>query len=494
MNGVGAAAVAVLLSVAGCGGDDPKGDATPTPKTSAPGATGSPGKPLASVPMAHAAGPGRIDLLALNRTSDKAVTGQFRIVNEGKTALKPTISFFEAETSYLGSLEFSGVGLLDGRGNKLYMPLRTSDRKCLCSPLTGKLINPGASLDVFAVFPSPPADVKRVTVTVPLTVPFQDVPIADAPGTPPPGQTIDPASAALAAPRILAVNSVAEGDEQSVDEKGDDRAVRLSADVLFALNKADLTPRAEELLKDVAKQIDASTGTTIKVDGYTDSSGNDAINQPLSERRAKAVADRLKTLVTRQGVTFQPVGHGSKDPTASNATEEGRRKNRRVTVTFPRPAPPPPPAAPPGAPFTLGGTPAVIGTGTIPAAPGLKIEINSLHRDPAGVTELVWTVRNTGTASVSVERAFLAQAGINDTGGVVLFDPTKKLAYKPLNVGTANCLCSGMLRADARKAIAPGESIVFGGLYKPMPEATTVDVRIPWQQQAGTTITGLPIK
>jgi OmpA family len=103
----------------------------------------------------------------------------------------------------------------------------------------------------------------------------------------------------------------------------------------------------------VARQIDQSTTSTVKVDGYTDITGNDAINQPLSRRRAGTVAQRLRGLVRRQGVAFQTAGHGSKDPVANNTTEEGRRKNRRVTVTFTRPQPKPPagPSAGSGQPF-----------------------------------------------------------------------------------------------------------------------------------------------
>ncbi|MGK5554979.1 OmpA family protein, partial [Actinomadura kijaniata] len=266
------------------------------------------------------------------------MTGRFKVVNDGQTAMNIGTSFGDISSDREGgSLStVSGFGLLDARNNKMYQPLRTTDGQCLCSSPPGTL-PPGGSAEFYAVFPAPPADVSQVTVTMPNGMPFQEVPIGQGPVQPLPDQTVDPAGAQLAPPRVLQVHSVAEGIEQSVDEDADNRNVRLSADVLFAVNKADLTPRADALLREVAQQIDASKGTTVKVDGHADNTGNDAINQPLSQRRAQNVADRLKGLVTRQGITFQAAGHGSSQPVADNNSEEGRRKNRRVAVSFPRP-------------------------------------------------------------------------------------------------------------------------------------------------------------
>ncbi|SNR47265.1 Outer membrane protein OmpA [Actinomadura mexicana] len=400
---LGVGAVALLLALSACGGGD---DGSDPPKTTGRPAGKNPGTGVA-VPMAHRAGPAHVELLALARTSGSAVTGQFRIVNDGQSELNLHISLFEGgREGDIRSLEANGIGLLDGVGGKLYMPLRTADGKCLCSALGDKSLAPGASLDVYAVFPAPPAGVNRVTVTLPLTVPMQDVPISNGPLRALPDQT-DPASVPLAAPRILTVAGVAEGDEQSVNDDGDKRAVRLSSDVLFALNKADLTPQADELLRGVAKQVDASRGSTVKVDGYTDSSGNDAINQPLSERRAKAVADRLRQLVTRTGVAFQTAGHGSADPVASNSTGSGRRKNRRVTASFTMPPPPPAPAG--GQPYRWApGKPTSSKTAAFTAAEAenLQVEVNSMHRDPAGLTTFVWTLRNNGQSQADAGSAF----------------------------------------------------------------------------------------
>ncbi|MFA1546939.1 OmpA family protein [Actinomadura chokoriensis] len=454
--------------------------------------------------MAHHAGPAHVELLALSRTSGTTVTGQFRVVNDGQSPMKLQISFFEGgREGDINSLEANGIGLLDGAGGKLYMPLRRADGTCLCSDPGGEEVAPRGSVDIYAVFPAPPAGVKRATVTIPLTVPMQDVPISDGPVRPLPDQTVDPASVKLAAPRVLTVAGVAEGDDQSVDEDGDERAVRLSSDVLFALNKADLTAKADALLRGVAKQIDASNGTVVKVDGYTDSSGDDAINRPLSHRRAKAVADRLKGLVTRAGVAYRTAGHGSADPVASNDSDSGRRKNRRVTVSFPLPAPPPAPTS--GRAYSWSpGKPASSRTArfTPAAAKDLQIQVNSLHRDPAGLTTLVWTLRNNGRSQADVHSRFELDLYYNgrmtpmpnSTDGISVLDTADNVWYYPLRASSMECLCTTLLRSDAKQTLDPGESMTFSGVYRLPAQADTVDIDIPWDGEPGARIKGIAVR
>ena len=73
--------------------------------------------------------------------------------------------------------------------------------------------------------------------------------------------------------------------------------------------------------------------TNVIVEGHTDASGSDAINQPLSERRAQAVANET----TAKGVLSSRVttnGYGSSQPIADNTTAEGKQANRRVEVAI----------------------------------------------------------------------------------------------------------------------------------------------------------------
>ncbi len=111
-----------------------------------------------------------------------------------------------------------------------------------------------------------------------------------------------------------------------------DITAALDAPINFQTDGFTLTPDSQQMLKQVAQKITACPEVRIKVDGYTDSSGNDAINVPLSGNRAKAVADYLVS----QGVGTDLVtsqGHGSANPIASNDTAEGKAKNRRVEIT-----------------------------------------------------------------------------------------------------------------------------------------------------------------
>jgi len=69
----------------------------------------------------------------------------------------------------------------------------------------------------------------------------------------------------------------------------------------------------------------------VRIVGHTDSTGTDAINEPLSQRRADTVRDYL----TDRGVAasrIETAGRGSREPIASNATPEGQSKNRRVEI------------------------------------------------------------------------------------------------------------------------------------------------------------------
>jgi outer membrane protein OmpA-like peptidoglycan-associated protein len=102
-------------------------------------------------------------------------------------------------------------------------------------------------------------------------------------------------------------------------------------DVLFETNRFALKPAARESLAKVAGILLAYPDLRLEVDGHTDSVGNDAYNQQLSEKRAASVRDYL----ARQGIPIASVammGFGKTQPIASNATAAGRQQNRRVEL------------------------------------------------------------------------------------------------------------------------------------------------------------------
>ncbi|MFI0412350.1 OmpA family protein [Actinomadura sp. 3N508] len=285
--------------------------------------------------------PVRVDLLSLDKTSGKAVTARLRVTHTGAEG-----SFLFSQSDLGGRRapkdSLSGVTLVDGVNRKRYYPWWGADGACVCSIAggSGMFIEPGASAEYFVSFPVPP--VRKVMLLVPNTPPFMDVPIGDKPGpvTAPEGQQErDPAKVALDGPEIVPLTDESEALDGSSEQTENDQKVevRLSADVLFALNKADLNPRAQDVLRRVAAQINASkAATVVTIDGYTDDTGNDAINVPLSQRRAQAVQKALAPMVTKPGITYRAAGHGSADPVAGNDTEEDRKRNRRVSIGFAR--------------------------------------------------------------------------------------------------------------------------------------------------------------
>lgn len=106
----------------------------------------------------------------------------------------------------------------------------------------------------------------------------------------------------------------------------------MSTPVRFVTNGYTLSVAAKEQLARVAEKVKGCHNARVAVNGYTDNTGNDRINVPLSAARAKSVADFLVSHgVPANGVTSK--GFGSADPIAGNATPDGRAQNRRVAIT-----------------------------------------------------------------------------------------------------------------------------------------------------------------
>ena len=109
-------------------------------------------------------------------------------------------------------------------------------------------------------------------------------------------------------------------------------AVKVSFDagILFATNSSSLSAASQTSITEIAKVLKENSDMDIAIIGHTDSTGSDAVNNPLSVNRAKSVQNSLKN----QGVTNikRVEGQGSKNPVADNGTEDGRKLNRRVEV------------------------------------------------------------------------------------------------------------------------------------------------------------------
>jgi outer membrane protein OmpA-like peptidoglycan-associated protein len=123
-----------------------------------------------------------------------------------------------------------------------------------------------------------------------------------------------------------------QGTGVSVSQTADNQLkLDIPSDVSFDTNRYDIKPNLRPILDRFATTLNQNPVTTVTIIGHTDSTGTDAINNPLSVNRAAATRDYL----VARGVAGNRIaidGRGSREPITDNATAEGRAKNRRVEI------------------------------------------------------------------------------------------------------------------------------------------------------------------
>ncbi|TLD96579.1 cell envelope biogenesis protein OmpA [Helicobacter jaachi] len=124
-----------------------------------------------------------------------------------------------------------------------------------------------------------------------------------------------------------------QGTGVSVTKIGDEITLNMPGDITFRTGSADLSGDFYPVLNSVAKVLNKYEKTIVSVVGFTDNTGSDATNLALSQQRANAVAQYLKNQKVKSE-RFVIEGLGSSEPIASNATAEGRAKNRRVEISL----------------------------------------------------------------------------------------------------------------------------------------------------------------
>jgi outer membrane protein OmpA-like peptidoglycan-associated protein len=140
----------------------------------------------------------------------------------------------------------------------------------------------------------------------------------------------------------LTLESARLDDSLSTAESGDRVRVTLAADVLFRFDSAALTAQAQSRIAEATERIGDESPPIVHVTGHTDSKGSDAYNLGLSRRRAAAVAEALRERLAGDVPRMLTSGRGEADPVAANTLPDGsdnprgRKRNRRVEVTFPR--------------------------------------------------------------------------------------------------------------------------------------------------------------
>ena len=137
----------------------------------------------------------------------------------------------------------------------------------------------------------------------------------------------------------------------SSDTKQDEKSttVTVAGDVTFATDSDQLSTQADSVLATVVDQIKKfPSGGDLTITGHTDDVADDAHNQDLSERRAKAVSERLKKLTDLSKWKESVSGKGESSPRVPNDSDEHRQANRRVEITL-MPSKPAEASAPPSA-------------------------------------------------------------------------------------------------------------------------------------------------
>ena len=114
--------------------------------------------------------------------------------------------------------------------------------------------------------------------------------------------------------------------------------LEVPSDISFDVGRAEIKPNLAPILDRFALTLNEHKATKVRIVGHTDSTGSDAINDPLSVNRASSTRNYLVT----RGVDTNRIaidGRGSREPIADNATEAGRAKNRRVEIFVSEAAP-----------------------------------------------------------------------------------------------------------------------------------------------------------
>ncbi|OIJ85418.1 OmpA family protein [Streptomyces colonosanans] len=148
-----------------------------------------------------------------------------------------------------------------------------------------------------------------------------------------------PAGATLAPPKVLDIKSVVEdlGGEERREDTNADVKFALQAEVLFGKDSAKLNGSAKSRITEIANEIKKQNSKQVRVFGFTDNLGSHSHGMVLSKQRAEAVQKVLEGQLNDSSIEFEIRGYAEQFPIASNSTEEGRKKNRRVEVSFARP-------------------------------------------------------------------------------------------------------------------------------------------------------------
>ena len=134
------------------------------------------------------------------------------------------------------------------------------------------------------------------------------------------------------AQKKAAMEQATAGTGVAVTQTADNQLkLNIPSDISFDTGRANIKPNLQPILDQFAQGLSSQPNTEIRIIGHTDSTGSDAINNPLSINRAASARDYLSS----RGVDARRIqidGRGSREPIADNSSEAGRAKNRRIEI------------------------------------------------------------------------------------------------------------------------------------------------------------------
>ena len=193
-------------------------------------------------------------------------------------------------------------------------------------------------LEVFPVFHAPPEDVSAVDLFLSYVGIATGIPVLkDTEADFSVNDVVSKAKLDESEAGPLKIETMSLAADDSSDTKQDEKSttVTVAGDVTFATDSDQLSAQADGVLATVVEQIKKfPSGGDLTITGHTDDVADDAHNQDLSERRAKAVSERLKKLTDLSAWKESVSGKGESSPRVANDTDEHRQINRRVEIAL----------------------------------------------------------------------------------------------------------------------------------------------------------------
>lgn len=321
---IGVAALAAW-GLVGCGADPDPAPTTPQSSSAAP--TGASSE--TATPTAKAV---RVERSVLGVPAVLEVGPAYR--TDGGTLLPVRVAPEKGvpetllESSWTGGSSLgdtSGFTLVDFEAG-------TAQPGAKSSPIFSSFGGEKGALETFAFFGQTTKD--TVDVLVPFSGMVYDVPVVDSPAPQNAKDFLASVEQGTVVKEPLPLIEYRERADGAFDlaAKAEEIEVNLAADVLFAVDSAELSGEADGVLQDAAEQLQAFESGRVEIVGHTDSVADDAHNLELSRRRAEGVRQRLEALGALQGFEVAADGRGESEPRVEETDDESRQLNRRVEL------------------------------------------------------------------------------------------------------------------------------------------------------------------